>query len=211
MTLRKYIASLILVASALPLVALADDNGIVYTQISTTGLGLGYGKSMDKDWAVRGQFNYFKQSYSGNVSNFGPNAVLEAKVDWSSLQVLADWYPSERGFRLTGGLVLNNNKITIAGNGAVNGVQATVNGEIKMSDGISPYLGLGYSTRPKDAKGFGVNFDLGVMFQEPKVSLTATGNGVTQADIDAQKALMQDAVKDLKNYPVVGLGISYAF
>ena len=214
MTLRNQIASIVFIATALPLAAWAGDNGVVYTQLSTNGLGLGYGASIDKDWAMRGQFNYFKQSYSGNVGDFGANASLDVKVDWNTLQVLGDWYPTTTGFRLTGGLVLNNNKITLSGIGKVgNTDNATVNGEIKMSDSISPYLGVGYSTRPKLAKGFGFNLDVGVMMQNPTVSLTATANGaaVSQADINTQTALIQDALSPLKAMPVVGLGISYAF
>ena len=211
MTIRKYIAKLSLTLAIAPAAVMAGDSGAVYTQIGSNGLGLGYGTSISQDWAVRGQYNFAKFSYSGNVSDFGSNATLEAKIDWSTFQVVGDWYPSDGGFRLTGGLVLNNNKITISGSGNVNNKPATVNGEIKMSDSISPYLGLGYSTRPKDAKGLGVIFDLGVMFQDPKAKLTATGTGITAADIAAQQAQMQDAVNSLKYYPVLGLGINYAF
>ena len=80
-----------------------------------------------------------------------------------------------------------------------------------MSDGITPYLGLGYSTKPKDAKGFGFVFDLGVMLQKPTATLAATGVGVTQADIDAQLVKVQDAIDKLKVFPVFGIGVSYSF
>jgi hypothetical protein len=108
-------------------------------------------------------------------------------------------------------LVVNNNKVTLTGTGKVAGKDATVNGELKMSDSLSPYLGLGYATRPKDAKGLGFNVDLGVLFQSPKASLTATGVGITQTDIDTQLKTMQDAADKLKLFPVLGLGVSYAF
>ena len=86
-----------------------------------------------------------------------------------------------------------------------------MNAEVKMSDGVAPYLGIGYSTRPKAAKGFGFNYDVGVMFQNPKSTLTATGAGVTQADIDAQNAKVQDAINKLKVMPVLAIGVSYSF
>ncbi len=211
MTIRKYITQVALTLAVAPVGVMAGDSGAIYTQLSTNGLGIGYGTSVSEDWAVRGQYNFLKQSFSGNVGNFGANSVLDVKVDWSSFMILGDWYPSDGGFRLTGGVVLNNNKITVSGTGNVNNKAATVNGEIKMSDSLSPYLGLGYSTRPKIAKGLGFNFDLGVMVQDPKASLTATGAGVSAADIAAQQAQMQDAVNNLKYFPVLGLGVSYAF
>jgi hypothetical protein len=184
----------------------------VYTQLGTNGLGIGYARSVAQDWAVRGQYNALpKTSFSENVGDFGAGSNLTADIAWSSVQLLGDWYPSDGGFRVSGGVVFNNNKITLAGTGTVgNAPNQTVNAEIKMSDGIAPYVGIGYSTRPKDAKGFGFIFDLGAMFQNPKSTLTASG-GATQADIDAQNAKVQDAIDKFKVMPVLGLGVSYAF
>lgn len=211
MKLSKKMTSLALLLSALPVAALAGEAGTVYTQIGSNGVGIGYGASVSADWALRGQLNAYKQSFSGDVGDFGAGSALTIDLNLSSAQLVGDWYPSNGGFHLSGGLVFNNNKITIAGTGNVNNKPATVSAEIKMSDAVSPYLGLGYATRPKDAKGFGFNFDLGVMFQKPKVTLTATGVGVTQADIDAQTAKVQDAADKFKNMPVLGFGISYSF
>ena len=211
MKLNPKIVLLALALGALPLVATAGDSGAIYGQVSTNGLGLGYAASVGDDWAVRGQINALKASFTGNVGDFGANAKLTTDVNLQSIQLLADWYPSTSGFRLSGGLVVNNNKVTLSGTGKVSGKDATVNGELKMSDSLSPYLGLGYATRPKDAKGLGFNVDVGVLFQNPKASLTATGPGVSQTDIDAQLKTVQDAADNLKLFPVIGLGVSYAF
>lgn len=211
MNWAKKITHIALVLGALPVAALAADYGTVYTQIGTNGLGIGYAASVAPNWAARGQFNSFKQSFSGDIGDFGSGSSLTVDINFSSVPLLADWYPGDGGFRVSGGVVFNNNKITMAGNGNVNNKPATINAEIKMSDSISPYVGIGYATRPKDAKGFGFNYDLGVMFQNPKVSMTATGAGVTQADIDAQVAKVQDAMNNLKTMPVFGIGFSYSF
>lgn len=208
---KKIITLLALVLGTLPVAALAGDSGTIYTQLSSNGLGLGYAASVSKDWAMRGQFNSYKYSFSGDVGDFGAGSALTVDLKMESVPILADWYPSDGGFRLSGGVVFNNNKITVAGTGQVNNKPATVNAEIKMSDTVSPYIGLGYSSRPKDAKGFGFVFDLGVMVQTPKATLSATGAGVVQSDIDAQQVKMQESVDKLKNMPVLGLGISYSF
>lgn len=200
-----------LVLAAAPLASQADDAGTVYTQLGINGLGLGYAASVTPDWAVRGQVNWLpKQSYTGNVGDFGSGANLTVDLTWSSFQLVGDWYPGDGGFRLSGGLVFNDNKITVAGTGSVNGTNGTVNGEIKLSEDVAPYLGLGYSIRPRAAKGWGFNMDAGVMFQNPKASLTATG-GPSAADIAAQRAKMQDAIDQLKVMPVIALGVSYSF
>ena len=207
----KQKVALLAMMMALPLVASAGDSGVVYGQLSTNGLGVGYAASVKGDWAARVQFNSFKMAFSGDVGDFGANSKLTADINLQSILLLADWYPTTTGFRVSGGVVVNNNKVTITGTGKVNNKDATVNGELKMSDSLSPYLGLGYSTRPKDAKGLGFNFDLGVLFQSPKVSLTADGALIQQSDIDSQLKTMQDAADKLKIFPVLGLGVSYAF
>lgn len=211
MTFKKQIGKVVFALACLPAIAMAGDNGTVYTQLSTNGIGLGYAVSVSEDWAVRGQYNAFKQSYSGNVGDFGSNSALTLDLNLSSLQLLGDWYPTSTGFRLSGGLVFNDNKLSLTGVGQVNGKTATVNGEVKLSDGVAPYLGIGYSSKPKYAKGFGFVADLGVMFQNPKSTLTATGAGVTQADVDAQNRKVQDALDPLKTMPVLGVGVSYSF
>jgi hypothetical protein len=210
--MSKKLTQIALVLCALPVAAFAGEMGTVYTQLSTNGLGLGYAASVSEDFAVRGQINALpKQSFSGDVGDFGAGNTMTVEINWSSAQLLGDWYPSSSGFRVSGGVVFNNNKITLAGTGTVNNVpNQTVNAEVKMSDGIAPYAGIGYSSKPKDAKGFGFVFDLGLMFQNPKSTLTATG-GATQADIDAQNKKVQDAIDKLKIFPVIDLGVSYSF
>ena len=47
------------------------------------------------------------------------------------------------------------------------------------------------------------------MVQRPSVSITASG--VTQADIDAQRADVEEAVRHLRYMPVLGLGLTYSF
>ena len=207
----KQVCSVALLCAA-PLVASAGDAGTIYTQLGINGLGLGYAASVSDDWAVRGQINALpKQSFSGDVGDFGAGSKLNIDIDWNSVQLVGDWYPGDGGFRLSGGVVFNNNKITISGTGTVgNTPNQTVNAEIKMSDGVAPYLGIGYSIRPKAAKGFGFNYDLGVMFQNPKSTLTASG-GASQADINAQNAKVQDAIDKLKVMPVLAIGVSYSF
>lgn len=212
MKLMKSITQIALLLFALPTAVMAGESGVLYTQISTNGLGVGYAKSVTNDVAVRGQINGFNHSYSGNVGDFG-NAPVDVQLKLATVMALGDWYPTDGGLRITGGLAINQNKIDL------NAASATINGkpgvaataEIKLGDSVSPYLGIGYATRPKDAKGFGFNFDLGVLFQNPTVHLTLSGGGVTQTDADAQLLKVKNAVDAFKHTPVVGLGVNYAF
>jgi hypothetical protein len=200
-----------ILGAALHVSAFAGENGSVYATVGTGGVGVGYATSVAKDWAIRGEFTGLpSQSFSGSVGDFGTTANLVAKVDWNTVNLLGDWYPTESSFRVTGGVLFNNSKVTITGSGTVDTVNATnINTEVKVSDGITPYLGIGYGTRPKDATGWGFNFDVGLAFNNPKFSMTATGP--TEAQINTQKAKVEDALKNLKTLPVFGIGISYSF
>ncbi len=213
MKLSNKIAQIALVLGALPVAAMAGDYGSPYLMVGTNGLGLGYAASVSQDWAVRGQYNAFKQSFSGDVGDFGAASRTTVDLKMSSFQVMGDWYPSDGGFRLTGGVVANDNKIEIAGTNANIGtaIGANVSSTVKLSKSLAPYLGIGYSTRPKNAKGLGFIFDLGVMAQDPEVTLTTTTPGVLAADIEAQRRKVQDAVDKLKAMPVFGIGVSYSF
>jgi hypothetical protein len=214
MALSKKLIEIALVLSAIPAAAFAGDMGTVYTQLSTNGLGLGYAASVSEDFAVRGQINALpKQTFTGDVGDFGSGNTMTVELNWSSAQLLGDWYPSSSGFRMSGGLVFNSSKLTLSGQGKVgtNTSPSTVDAEIKMSDGVAPYAGIGYSTKPKDAKGLGFVFDLGLMFQNPKVTLNATGGGVTAAQIEEQRVKVQEAIDKLKIFPVFGIGLSYSF
>ncbi|MDE2418915.1 MAG: hypothetical protein KGN32_14020 [Burkholderiales bacterium] len=209
MKLTTKIAQIVLVLGTVPVAALAGDMGTVYTQLGTNGLGLGYARSVSQDWAVRGQYNTLNLSYTGDLSDTTSSGSADLKIKFDSVQLLGDWYPGDGGFRVSGGVVFNNNKITVNGTGTVNNVpNQTINAEIKMSDGIAPYVGIGYSTRPKDAKGFGFTYDLGMMFQNPKASLTSSASA---SDTAAQLAKMQDAVDKLKVMPAFSIGFSYSF
>ena len=205
------LSKIALVLGMLPLAALAGDNGTVYTQLSTNGLGIGYATSVAPNWAVRGQYNALpKQKFSGDVGDFGTGSTLTVEVDWNSAQIVGDWYPLSDGFRVSGGVVFNNNKITVSGKGDVGATtNTTVNVEAKMSDGVAPYLGIGYGVKPKMDKGLGFNFDLGVMFQNPKATLTAPA--ASASDVATQQQKVQDAIDKLKVFPVLSFGISYSF
>ncbi len=211
MTIRKYIAQSALVL-AIPFSVNAGDAGTVYTQLSSNGWGIGYAKSIAPEWAVRGQYNFMQLSSPAfYMTELGIQDLSQVQINLSSLVAMADWYPSTGGFRLTGGLAINNSNIT-ANVSKVNNKQANGSLEVKMSDFISPYIGLGYSIRPQNLKGVGFVFDYGVMFQNPQVKLNITDTNVTAADIAAEQAKIQDSINNHYKYKtVLGAGIVFEF
>lgn len=214
MKLIHKLSAVALVLGVLPVAASAGDAGTVYTQLSSNGFGIGYAMSVSPSFAVRGQYNAFsKQSFSGDSGDFGSGSSVKAEMDWSSAMLAGDWYPAGDGFRVTGGVVFNNNKIAVTGQGKIGDDTAlsTINAEMKMSNSPAPYLGIGYGVKPKMDKGLGFNMDFGIMFQDPKATLNVTTTTASNADIAKERREFQDAADKFKYFPVLSFGISYSF
>lgn len=190
----------------------------------TTGIGADYGYKLTDSISAR--IGYSAYNYSTDVTQ--TDVKYNAKLKLSNFSALADWNIIG-GFRLTGGLVGQGNKIDIDGTPSggtytINGTvyQAselgTLNGRIKAGNSVSPYLGIGYGT----VAGAGVNFyaDLGVMYQgSPKVNLSATCSSSLpsaqcsqlQSDVAAEQDKLKNDIKAFKWYPVLSVGVTIGF
>ena len=191
--------------------------GEVYGQIGTEGFGLGIGHTINESFGVRGEFNTFSKSYTQDSSD----ASYTGKVKLGGVSALGDYFPLKNGFRITAGVVFNNAKVegsavansgtyTINGNSYAYGGGDSAKASIKFGD-VNPYLGIGYGHNAS-TEGFHFTADAGVMFMNPKVSLSLSGplaSLVSQADIDAERARLQDDADKLRAYPVVKFGVTY--
>lgn len=193
-------------------------------QVGTTGAGVDFGYQFSDSLGGRigySGFNYSRKTHTSDVD-------YDAKLKLSSLRLLADW-DLGAGFRVTGGVVYNNNKVDVTGQAAngtytLNGntYQASdignFTGRVKLGDGFAPYLGVGYGMIAK--KGLGLYADLGVMYQgKAKTSLNVTCGSALNAsqctqlqnDAEVERQKVQDKLNGYNWYPVVSVGVSYAF
>jgi hypothetical protein len=196
-------------------------------KVSTLGIGLEASVPVIQDQLnVRAGFNTFSYDYEDDSSDGGSQDLsLKADLKLQSIPLLLDWHPFKGGFRLSTGLVLNNNEA----NGTATCEQAfcefgdeifdaatlgTTQVQLDMG-GTQPYLGLGYGNAVGSKGGFGFAFDLGVLFQDPTVTITPSAS--CQADPDCsdqaaqEEAELNDDVKDFDLYPVISFGLSYKF
>lgn len=191
----------------------------------TTGVGGDLGFSLMPTLSAR--VGYSGLSYSRDVDVTDVN--YDGKARLSNLNLLLDFSPLPGPFRLTGGLILNDNKVDITGrptngtytlNGNVYSASTigSLSGEVKSGNRAAPYLGIGYG----NVAGLGVNFyfDLGIMFQgTPSASLSATcGAGVpatlcsqVQRDASAEQVKLQNEISGFKYYPVANIGVTIGF
>jgi hypothetical protein len=195
----------------------------VSPQIGTLGIGINVAKSLTPQVNGRLGFNFGKL----NASRTDSGISYDSQLNFSSVQLFGDYYPfSSSGFRVTGGLVAQNNTFSVTSKPS-NGIYTIDNtqyaastvgnltGEYKYANSIAPYVGIGIGKSTND--GFGFNADLGVMFTgAPKVSLTASNpifnnNPVTRTQLDNQVRQTESDLKGFNVYPVISVGLSYGF
>jgi hypothetical protein len=213
------------------LVALAATAGTVHAagaglRIGTTGVGADFG------WDIAPTLGGRVGLSGGNISrDFSTDDVkYDAKLKLANANLFLDWSPLGP-FRITAGVIPNNNKIDLSGepngNGTftINGVTysaaqvGSLSGNVKPGNSIAPYLGIGYGN--VWTKGVNFYFDLGVMFQgSPKVSLQANCNptvvgaaqcAAIQNDVEAERQKVEDKVKKYQYFPVANIGITIGF
>jgi hypothetical protein len=196
----------------------------VSAKVGTLGIGVEVAKSLTPQFNARLGFNF------GNISTNRTDSGInyDAQLNFSSIQLVGDYYPfTSSSFRITGGLVAQNNRFALTGKPSNNGVYTiggtqfpassvgTLSGEYKYGNSIAPYIGIGIGKSTNE--GFGFNADLGVMFAgSPKVSLTASNsafnnNSITRAQLDNQARQTENDLKGFNIYPVLSIGLSYGF
>jgi hypothetical protein len=185
----------------------------------TTGIGGGAAFKVNPAIDVRVQ--YLGGATSGEFRSDGID--YKQRVKLSNLGFIGDYYFTDK-FHLSAGLYYAKNKITLDGRPSstgtytINGTTysstgATVTADTELTDGVAPYLGVGWATRPSAGKGFGFRVEVGALVQKPKTRLTQTGlTGPTVAqDLAAEETRINDKLARYRLYPVAAGYVTYGF
>lgn len=159
--------------------------------------------------------------------------AYQAAINLDSIAFNTDWHPFANGFRMTAGVLFNDNKITgsathanpqqiTIGNNTYSTADISANAAISFNKS-APYLGLGYDRTSKRYQGLSFTADFGVVFQgSPKVDLyvTQTENSLltpqqlaqlNNVDIDAEIAQIESDLASYDMWPMASIGLTYAF
>jgi hypothetical protein len=179
-------------------------------RIGTTGLGADFG--WDIAPTLGGRLGVSAGSWSTDFSTSDVN--YDAKLKLGNVNALLDWSPLGP-FRISLGVIANNNKVDLTGRP---NFDATVNGTVKPSNSLAPYVGIGYGN--VWTRGVNFYFDLGVMYMgSPKASLSVTCGptanpaqcAAAQSQVAAEQRRVEDELKNFKYYPVANIGITIGF
>lgn len=197
------------------------DRFALTVKAGTLGLGLEGSTSINNKLNARFGVNAFQYSYSGTESDIDYDFDLELL----SFATLLDWLPFENGFRLTGGLVVNKNRLDLTADTAATYTIGTttytsaqvgsLTGDLTFND-LAPYAGIGWGNPFGKDSNWSFAIDLGVMFQgSPDVSLSANGtlatNAAFLAEIAREEDNLQSEIEEYKYYPVISIGVTYKF
>lgn len=171
----------------------------------TTGVGADVAWDIAPTLSARVGYSALKWNHDVETSTVD----YDGKLKLSNLNGMVDFHPLGPIFRVTGGVILNDNKYD------VRGLNGSLTGTVKPERSAAPYLGIGWGT----VAGTGINFyaDLGVMFMgSPKANLRANCAPsaqctALQGQVAAEEARLEDELKNFKYYPVLNLGLTIGF
>lgn len=201
--------------------ALASAETEVNAKLSTLGLGAEVILPAYNTVDARFGLNTFHRSVTRAYTSGGAVTNLTGNLNLQSVEALADWHPFDGAFRLSGGLIYNNNSFSLTaapGSGTFNvhgiptqiGAGQSVNANVDFNK-VAPYIGFGFGSSPKKS-GLSFTSDIGLMYQgTPRTSVTSNVTGTTAADIAKANADLSSSLHRFNLYPVVSVGIGYAF
>lgn len=206
---------------ALPAIAAAEGFN-VSARASTLGLGADVGYAFNDYLNVRVGFNNYTRDYETTEDDIDYDFDLEL----DSKTVMIDFHPFGGSFRLTAGMLDNNNELNgqavSAGDYEIGGATytsaeiGTLYSNVKLGESNPLYVGLGFAQALGESD-WGFTFDVGmVMMGKPVLTLTPEGGTLVsdpnfQADLEEEEQAAQADLDDFENYPVIALGLTFQF
>ena len=184
-------------------------------RIGTLGLGVDVGFALASMVTARAGAGFIPVEPRGTFDDTEYQVSIP-----NALTLGMDLHPGGGGFRLSGGIMLQSDDLSIEGTPTGNvelgdelytpAEVGTLRGEISGSD-VSPFVTLGFGRH--GTSGVGLFLDLGLAFMgDPTVTLSASGEARDdpglQASLRAEEARVRDDV-DLygRFYPIVSMGL----
>ena len=189
-------------------------------RISTQGAGVEVSTKLGNSTALRVGLNYTTIDFTSLQAGIDYQADFEFK----SANLFLDYYPRNGPFRLTGGLVIDQNKASVTalpglsytiGNLTFTDTEVgTLQGSVTFSD-VTPYVGVGLGNPFRGGK-WTFTVEAGVYLLNPKAALTSTGGTLSNdpallAELDREVADFNDDLDSLPVWPVIGFTLSRRF
>ena len=201
---------------------------------STLGVGVNAGLDVSETFSARALINTlgldYEETESGNE--------FKGDLNLQSIGLVADWHPGAAGFRLTGGVFVNNNEVSAVASGDDLDIGGnSYDGRLRVLvdfERIAPYFGVGWTSGRMGNPGLSFLFDAGLLYQRsPRLSgsgnvggclfsISSDGDANTRgcsasfaaslnADLESEHTDLSDDLESFQWYPVLSIGASYRF
>ena len=165
---------------------------------------------------------------SGSIAfDYGPAGIrYDGKLHFGTSFLLADWHPYATGFRLSGGLAYNNQRLAGparpgSGTISIDGTRysSAQLGSLATFSRATPYFGVGWGLAPRAGSRLYFSADLGVTYQRPSAALTGNCGAALpavicaqmQGDLRAEESEYREAADEVRFYPVISVGFGLRF
>ena len=211
----------LLTALVLSAASVAAQAGDLYLGLGFPTYTVGYAHTLNDAFGVRGEYSSLGTLKRDTVED-GIN--YQVRLKHQVVGAYADWHPMGGGFRVVGGITLNDTKVNLVGTATtatvnINGKAVSLAGETYNVDlvypKVAPYVGVGYGFSPRNTPGFAFYVDAGVTIGKFKATATTSlingPQGITQADVDAETAQLRESTAKLSALPKFSVGVTYRF
>lgn len=222
MRTRGFFAPVVLCAGLMLSMPAAAVDIAVGGRAATMGFGGDVTMRMTSWLNVRASANAFAYTYSDTYDDVS----YDAELNLQSAGVLLDFHPFRGNFRLSVGTYANGNGIDFTGQPTQNvniGGQnftptqvGTIAGTVEFQK-YAPYVGLGWGNAVGAHNRLGFNLEVGVLFQgSPNVELSSQGGTFSNdptliSEIENEEQAIENDLSGMAYYPVVAMGVSWAF
>jgi hypothetical protein len=208
--------------------SLTTSGWAITPEASTLGFGGSVTALLTPNLNARVGLNTMSQGLDLNRTDID----YSANLNLFNVSTMLDYHPfKESGFRITGGVVFNNNNISgtaragenqlirINGNTYNSATLGKLDADVTFSNAVAPYIGIGWGNAVKPGNRLGFSINLGLVFPGPAdVELTAN-TSITNPlalqrinrDVEAEERRLKDEFSDFNVYPVLSVGVSYQF
>ncbi|MCM5704611.1 hypothetical protein [Larsenimonas salina] len=200
----------------------AQDHWSLGAQAGTTGLGGSVSWRFSDYFALTAGYSGYTYD---DLDRTVDDVDYKGDIDSDIYSLKLDYFPWAGGFFLSGGLVRPDVKLNATGtpsnvdlsNYGLPDDAAYLDGKAELSDGVQPYLGLGWRTSNREGLGFYA--EAGAFWIDPTVDLEAKGSAVNnqaaqtalQPYVDQEEEEVKDELNKYNVYPVAVIGIEYTF
>ncbi len=217
--IRKSIGSLLLAAVCLTATTASAQEVGGGLRFGTPGIGLSLESIfLTEHFGIRGLIDSGSVPYDYDESR----TRYDGQSRLGTGVLLADWHPYASGFRLSGGLLYNNQRFTgtaqPSGRTSINGLSYSsvglLDGRLTVSR-TTPYFGVGWGLAPRAGSRLYFSADFGVMYQRPSAMLLGACGPALSTSVCTQlqhdETEFREGADELRLYPVISVGFGLRF